>query len=55
MTADSAPPAAVQHYTEFSAGIAAAAPDKSDAAALLAFLTAQPAQAAYTAAGLEAG
>ncbi|QCB97795.1 ABC transporter substrate-binding protein [Arthrobacter sp. PAMC25564] len=48
-------PAAVQHYTEFSAGIAAGARDHSGAAALLAFLTAGPAQAAYSAAGLEAG
>ncbi|MDR7082814.1 ABC-type molybdate transport system substrate-binding protein [Arthrobacter ginsengisoli] len=46
-------PAAVQHYTEFSAAIAVSARDRSGAAALLAHLTASPAQSAYTAAGLE--
>ena len=48
-------PAAVQHYTEFSVGVAATVRDKSDAEELLAFLTAGPAQGAYSAAGLEAG
>lgn len=46
-------PAAVQHYTEFSAAIAVSARNTSDAAALLAFLTAGAAQEAYSAAGLE--
>lgn len=46
-------PTAVQHYTEFSGAIASAAQDMSDAAALLAHLTASSAQETYAAAGLE--
>lgn len=45
-------PAAVQHYTAFSAATAPHAP-KNDAAALVAYLAAEPAKAAYAAAGLE--
>lgn len=46
-------PAAVQHYTEFSAAISASARNTADAAGLLAFLTAAEARDAYSAAGLE--
>jgi molybdate transport system substrate-binding protein len=45
-------PAAVQHYTAFSAATAPHAP-KHEAAALVAYLAGEPAKAAYNDAGLE--
>ena len=45
-------PAAVQHYTAFSAATAPHAP-KHDAGALVAYLAGEPAKAAYNDAGLE--